>query len=256
MEKAGKGREGHGWIVACLSNTNAYQILGFVWRPYGRVRFRNWSPDLCPFWLELILDWQVERREDKKWWLVLWWPDALPWRQPWWRCSPCLQPLFLPDRVRQPCRQQLLQEWLLDPWHCQLGPMTWLMLRSCWPECQEASAPRSWVWWCQFQRRMAWLMVRLLLSLLLPWLASLRPVDLGKTLYYGINPTKFKTAKGKGSITPFMKRLIENGYWVMTTCTGLFLSGLKFFKCLGSRVQTWPGQCIESKTVKLRAWKP
>ena len=37
-------------------------------------------------------------------------------------------------------------------------------------------------------------------------------VDLGKTLYYGINPTKFKTAKGKGSITPFMKRLIENGY--------------------------------------------
>ena len=80
-------------------------------------------------------------------------------------------------------------------------------------------------------------------------------VDLGKTLYYGINPTKFKTAKGKGSITPFMKRLIENGYWVMTTCTGLFLSGLKFFKCLGSRVQTWPGQCIESKTVKLRAWK-
>ena len=39
-------------------------------------------------------------------------------------------------------------------------------------------------------------------------------VDLGKTLYYGINPTKFKTAKGKGSITPFMKRLIENGYWV------------------------------------------
>ena len=38
-------------------------------------------------------------------------------------------------------------------------------------------------------------------------------VDLGKTLYYGINPTKFKTAKGKGSITPFMKRLIENGYW-------------------------------------------
>ena len=44
-------------------------------------------------------------------------------------------------------------------------------------------------------------------------------VDLGKTLYYGINPTKFKTAKGKGSITPFMKRLIENGYWVRT-CTG------------------------------------
>ena len=37
-------------------------------------------------------------------------------------------------------------------------------------------------------------------------------VDLGKTLYYGINPVKFKTAKGKGSITPFMKRLIENGY--------------------------------------------
>ena len=37
-------------------------------------------------------------------------------------------------------------------------------------------------------------------------------VDLAKTLYFGINPTKFKTAKGKGSITPFMKRLIENGY--------------------------------------------
>ncbi|CAL1131760.1 unnamed protein product [Cladocopium goreaui] len=34
-------------------------------------------------------------------------------------------------------------------------------------------------------------------------------VDLAKTLYFGINPTKFKTAKGKGSITPFMKRLIE-----------------------------------------------
>ena len=37
-------------------------------------------------------------------------------------------------------------------------------------------------------------------------------VDLAKTLYYGINPVKFKTAKGKGNITPFMKRLIENGY--------------------------------------------
>ena len=40
-------------------------------------------------------------------------------------------------------------------------------------------------------------------------------VDLAKTLYFGINPTKFKTAKGKGSITPFMKRLIENGYWAV-----------------------------------------
>ena len=44
-------------------------------------------------------------------------------------------------------------------------------------------------------------------------------VDLAKTLYFGINPTKFKTAKGKGSITPFMKRLIENGYWA-TVCLG------------------------------------
>ena len=61
-----------------------------------------------------------------------------------------------------------------------LGPMTWLMLRSCWPECQEASAPRSWAWWCQFQRRMAWPMVRLLLSLLLPWLASLRQWTLAR----------------------------------------------------------------------------
>ena len=58
--------------------------------------------------------------------------------------------------------------------------MTWLMLRSCWPECQEASAPRSWAWWFQFQRRMAWLMVRLLLSLLLPWLASLRQWTLAR----------------------------------------------------------------------------
>ena len=44
-------------------------------------------------------------------------------------------------------------------------------------------------------------------------------VDLANTLYFGINPTKFKTAKGKGSITPFMKRLIENGYWA-TVCLG------------------------------------
>ena len=43
-------------------------------------------------------------------------------------------------------------------------------------------------------------------------------VDLAKTLYFGINPTKFKTAKGKGSITPFMKRLIENGYWAVVRC--------------------------------------
>lgn len=37
-------------------------------------------------------------------------------------------------------------------------------------------------------------------------------VDLAKTLNEGINPVKFKTGKGNGSITPFMKRLIENGY--------------------------------------------
>ena len=37
-------------------------------------------------------------------------------------------------------------------------------------------------------------------------------VDLARSLYFGLQPNKFKTAKGKGSITPFMKRLIENGF--------------------------------------------
>ena len=37
-------------------------------------------------------------------------------------------------------------------------------------------------------------------------------VDLGKTMNDGLNPARFKTKKGNGSITPFMKRLIENGY--------------------------------------------
>ncbi|CAE7696383.1 unnamed protein product [Symbiodinium pilosum] len=37
-------------------------------------------------------------------------------------------------------------------------------------------------------------------------------LDLAKTLYNGINPAKFKTAKGKGYISPLVKRYIENGY--------------------------------------------
>ena len=37
-------------------------------------------------------------------------------------------------------------------------------------------------------------------------------IDLAKTMYNGINPAKFKTSKGKGYISPLVKRYIENGY--------------------------------------------
>ena len=37
-------------------------------------------------------------------------------------------------------------------------------------------------------------------------------LDLAKTMYNGINPAKFKTSKGKGYISPLVKRYIENGY--------------------------------------------
>ncbi|OLP80275.1 DNA repair protein RAD51-like 3 [Symbiodinium microadriaticum] len=36
-------------------------------------------------------------------------------------------------------------------------------------------------------------------------------IDLAKTMYNGINPAKFKTSKGKGYISPLVKRYIENG---------------------------------------------
>ena len=113
------------------------------------------------FWAQYVEQPEVKLEP----WPGRWWQSALPWRQPRWHSLLCPQLSFLPGRVLRLCRRQLRQEWLRGPWHCQLGPMTCPMLRSCWPECQEASAPRSWAWWCQFQRKMAWPMVRSLLSL-------------------------------------------------------------------------------------------
>ena len=91
--------------------------------------------------------------------------------------------------------------------------MTWLMLRSCWPGVPGGKRTKELGLVVPIPEEDGLTDGQIAALFVVALVGLIAAVDLGKTLYYGINPTKFKTAKGKGSITPFMKRLIENGYW-------------------------------------------
>merc|ERR1711879_698529 len=64
-------------------------------------------------------------------------------------------------------------------------------------------------------------------------------VDLAKTLYFGINPTKFKTAKGKGSITPFISASLRTATEILS-CVGIGFADQASAGCVVS-ADDWRG---------------